>query len=232
MTSSSEARAPARWRERHAVPASSSWSPGTDRGRAGPTRGSGRRAVRRAAGDLHGGRRPPLRLRRGRGRGRGPGCPLRLGFRPQDRLVREHGRGGGLRDPAGHLHGGDRRQVGLRRGRGRGRGSGCPLGLALRLQDRLVPEHGRGGQLRDPAGHLHRGGRRLVGLRGGRGRRRGSGCPLGIRLRRQDRLVREHGRGGELRGAAGDLHGRGLPPLGLRGGRGRGRGSGCPLGLV
>ena len=359
--------------------------------------------------------------------------------RRQDRLVREHGRGGELRRPAGDLHGGGRGPLGLRGGRGRGRGSGCPLGLRstttrspgtrtrtgrgasaaqqvistaadgarsvfaadvdgdgdldvlsasdVRRQDRLVREHGRGGELRDPAGDLHGGGRGLLGLRGGRGRGRGSGCPLRLRMtttrspgtrtrtgrgasgaqqvistaadgarsvfaadvdgdgdldvlsashgddkiawyenqtihrsaafpaqttistaadyarsvfaadvdgdgdldvlsasyeddkiawyentdgagsfgtqqvistaadgawsvfaadvdgdgdldvlsasavRRQDRLVREHGRGGELRHPAGDLHGGGRGPFGLRGGRGRGRGSGCPLGL-
>ena len=58
---------------------------------------------------------------------------------------------------------------------------------------------GRCRDLRAPACDLHRGRRRLLGLRGGRGRRRGPGRPLGVRQRRQDRLVREHGRRGDLR---------------------------------
>jgi hypothetical protein len=136
--------------------------------------------LRHPAGDLDGGGRGPLGLRGRRGRGRGSRCPLRVASRRQDRLVREHGRGGELRHAAGDLHGGAGGQLGLRGGRGRGRGYRCSLGL-LGQQDRLVREHGRGGELREPAGHHGAGGLLRVGLRGGRGRGRGCGCLLGRR---------------------------------------------------
>jgi hypothetical protein len=154
---------------------------------------------------------------------RGTAVPLPRGERA--------GGGGPVREPGGDLHGGEWGQLGLRGGRGRGRRPGCPLGVRIRLQDRLVREHGRGGELRDPGNHLDGGGRGPIGLRGGRGRGRGCGCPLGLLERPQDRVVREHGRGGELWGPGGDLHGGERGPVGLRGGRGRGRGCGCPLRL-
>ena len=106
------------------------WYENTDgRGALGPSRSSPRQ------------RAGPVGLRGGRGRGWGSGCPLRLVSRREDRLVREHGRGGELRYPAGHLHGACRGHFGLRGGRRRGRGPGCPLGLVCR-RNRLVRKPG------------------------------------------------------------------------------------------
>jgi hypothetical protein len=113
----------------------------------------------------------------------GSGRPLGLHGRRQDRLVREHGRGGRLRSPAAHLHGGGRGHRGLRGGPRRRWGPGRALGLLAGRQDRLVRESDHPPQRRVPrAGDdLDGGGRGPLGLRGGRGRGWGPGRPLGLR---------------------------------------------------
>ena len=142
-----------------------------------------------------------LGLRRGRGRGRGSGCPLRLDVRRQDRLVREHGRGGQLRDPAGHLHRGDgARSVFAADVDGTGIWTCSPP----RMSDDKIAWY----ENTDGAGSF--GTQQIISTAAGRNLTGSvfaadvdgdgdTGCALRLLLRRQDRLVREHGRGGELR---------------------------------
>ena len=99
----------------------------------------------------------------------------------QDRLVREHRRGGELREPAGDYHDGRRGLVGLRRGPGRRRRHGCPLrvyGWTTKSPGTRTPT--AAGSFGGQQVITTRGRRGPVGLRGGPGRRRRPGCPLGV----------------------------------------------------
>ena len=221
---------------------------------------AGRRLLRGTSADHHGGGAGPFGLRGRPGRRRGPRRPLGLRRRRQDRLVREHGRGGELRLRQQVIStAADGAHLGLRGGRGRGWGcrtsSRPPLYGEGTIEIAWYENTDGAGSFGSPAGHLHGGGpeptrssrrtwtatgtwmssrrptatTRSPGMRTrtGRGasaasrssprRRRGLESVFAADVdgdgdldvlsasvrRRQDRLVREHGRGGELRQPAG-----------------------------
>ena len=112
------------------------------------------------------------------------------------------------------------------------------IGRALRVRATTTRSPGTRttdgqGSFEPPARDHDRRRRGPLRLRGGRGRRRRPGRPLGLRERRQDRLVREHGRPGSFGPQQRDLDDRADGAcVRLRGGRGRRRRPRRALGVV